>query len=139
MVIEKVSKGQSSTLTHNLTATFTANYSTNKDCLQMSSTDIKKAQGNMYHYTAEVCRLLNTEHPEIYKERIWNIVVSRLEFELNLAIVGIMTLSYNKMQPLAIELARAMAQLYLPCIMLSVGEEMVHINKQLNPALVSMR
>ena len=43
------------------------------------------------------------------------------------------------MHPLAIELARAMPQLYFPCILLSVGEEMVHINKQLNPALVSMR
>ena len=74
-----------------------------------------------------------------YKQRIWAIVVSKLQFQLNLANVGIMTLSYNKMQPLAIELARAMPQLYFPCIMLSVGEEMVHINKQLNPALVSMR
>ena len=74
-----------------------------------------------------------------YKQRIWAIVVSKLQFQLNLANVGIMTLSYNKMQPLTIELARAMPQLYFPCIMLSVGEEMVHINKQLNPALVSMR
>ena len=57
----------------------------------MSSEDAKKAQADMYHYVAEVRRLLNTEQPEIHKLRIWAIVVSRLQFELNLANVGIMT------------------------------------------------
>jgi hypothetical protein len=105
----------------------------------MSPADVKKAQGNMYHYVAEVHRLLNAEHPEIYKERIWDIVVSRLQFEINLANVGILTLSYNKMQPLAIELSRAIPQIYFPHILLSVGEEMMHIRKQPKPEEVSMR
>jgi len=105
----------------------------------MSSADFKKTQEEMYHYAAEVRRLLKVEKPEVYKERIWDIVVSGLEFELNLAIVGILTLSYNKIQPLAIELARGVPKIYFPCILLSVGAEMVHIRNQLNPADVDMR
>jgi len=105
----------------------------------MSSADLEKAQANMYHYVAEVCRLLNTEHPEINKESIWAIVVSRLQFELNLANVDIMTLSYNKMQPLAIEVARAKPQVYFPRILLSVGGEMMHVNGQPDPENVPMR
>ena len=105
----------------------------------MSSVDFKTAQEEMYHYAAEVRRLLKLEQPDVHKERMWGIVVSGLGFELNLAIVRILTLSYNKIQQVAIELARAVPEIYFPCILLSVGAEMLHIRAQPKPAEVDMR
>ena len=105
----------------------------------MSSADFKKTQEEMYHYAAEVRRLLKLEQPDVHKERMWGIVVSGLGFELNLAIVRILTLSYNKIQQVAIELARAVPRIYFPRILLSVGAEMMHVNGQPDPENVPMR